>query len=119
MGGDARAAAHELDGRAFIDVDLPAGLTEERRTEQARHRAADDDRTRDSAFGSHLELWGSIQTECQSAVLTIRPLGSTYQRSLSNGLPLSRATSQSAAKAGGNGPRLAAGTLPTECRLSA
>src|SRR5215813_7074443 len=50
MGGDAGAAADELDGRTFIDVDLPSGLTEERRTEQARHRAADDDRTRDSAF---------------------------------------------------------------------
>src|SRR5215475_4708732 len=50
MSGDAGAAADELDGRALTDVDLPAGLTEERRTEQARHRAADDDRTRDSAF---------------------------------------------------------------------
>src|SRR5262249_31128194 len=55
----------------------------------------------------------------QRAVLTIRPVGSTNQRSLLTGLPLSRATSQSATSTGGKGPRLAAGTLPTECRLSA
>src|SRR5262249_17876536 len=54
-----------------------------------------------------------------SAVLTMRPVGSTNQRSLLNALPLSRATRQSASIAGGNGPRLAAGTPPTECRLSA
>src|SRR5262245_12303656 len=54
-----------------------------------------------------------------SAVLTMRPVGSTNHRSLLNALPLSRATSQSASIVGGNGPRLAAGTPPTECRLSA
>jgi len=54
-----------------------------------------------------------------SAALTMRPVGSTNQRSLLNPLPLSRATSQSASSVGGNGPRLAAGTPPTECRLSA
>ena|SRR5258705_2493203 len=54
-----------------------------------------------------------------SAALTIRPVDSTSQRSLLSGLPLSRAISQSATSVGGNGPRLAAGTLPTECRLSA
>src|SRR5262249_52667186 len=107
------------DGRALIDVDQPADLAQEGCAEQPRHRAADDDRAGDRAFASHLELWGSIQAERQSAVLTIRPVGSTYQRSLSNGLPLSRVTSQSASKVDGNGPRLAAGTLPTECRLSA
>jgi hypothetical protein len=52
-------------------------------------------------------------------VVAIRPVGSTNQRSLLNALPLSRDTSQSAISVGGNGPRLAAGTLPTECRLSA
>ncbi len=52
-------------------------------------------------------------------VLTIRPVDSTNQRSLLKGLALSRATSQSATKTGGKGPRLAAGTFPTECRLSA
>ena len=57
--------------------------------------------------------------EHHSAAVTMRPVGSTYQRSLLNGLPFSRATSQSATSTGGNGPRLAAGTLPTECRLSA
>ena len=55
----------------------------------------------------------------QSGVLAMRPVDSTNQRSLLKGLPLSRATSQSATKAGGKGPRLAAGTFPTECRLSA
>ena len=44
----------------------------------------------------------------------IRPVDSTNQRSLLNDLPASRATSQSATRVGGNGPRLAAGTLPTE-----
>src|SRR4051812_48809456 len=53
------------------------------------------------------------------AALTTRPVDSTSQRSLLSGLPLSRAISQSATSVGGNGPRLAAGTLPTECRLSA
>ena len=60
-----------------------------------------------------------LTVEHHSAAVTTRPVGSTYQRSLVNGLPVSRATSQSATRAGGNGPRLAAGTLPTECRLSA
>jgi hypothetical protein len=40
-----------------------------------------------------------------SAVLTICPVASTNQRSLFNGLPLSRATSQSATSGGENGPR--------------
>jgi len=50
----------------------------------------------------------------QRGVLTIRPVDSTNQRSVLSGLPLSRATSQSATKVGGKGPRLAAGTFPTE-----
>ena len=54
-----------------------------------------------------------------NAVATIRPVASTNQRSLANGLPLSLAINQSATRVGGKGPKLAAGTLPTECRLSA
>ena len=44
------------------------------------------------------------------------PVGNTIAtpRSLLVGLPLSRAVSQSATSVGGKGPRLAAGTLPTE-----
>ena len=58
-------------------------------------------------------------TRPQSAAVMTLPVGSTNHRSLLNGLPLRRATSQSATRVGGKGPRLAAGTLPTECRLSA
>ncbi len=54
----------------------------------------------------------------QYGVLTIRPLASTYQRSLAKVLPCSRACIQSVSRIGGNGPRLAAGTLPTEWRES-
>ena len=43
MGGDAGPAADQLDGRAFEHVDVPADPSQERRGEQARHRAADDD----------------------------------------------------------------------------
>jgi len=43
MGGDAGATAHELDRRAFEHVDIPADPAQERRGEQARHGAADDD----------------------------------------------------------------------------
>ncbi len=43
MGGDPGAAAHELDRRAFEHVDVPADPAQERRAEQAGHRAADDD----------------------------------------------------------------------------
>ena len=44
MGGDAGAAADQLDRRALEHVDVPADPAQERRGEQARHRAADDDR---------------------------------------------------------------------------
>jgi len=37
MGGDAGAAADELDLRALVDIDLPADLPQERRAEQALH----------------------------------------------------------------------------------
>ena len=43
MRGDAGAAADQLDRRAFEHVDVPADPAQERRGEQARHRAADDD----------------------------------------------------------------------------
>jgi hypothetical protein len=43
MGGDSGAAADELDGRALEHVDVPADPAQERRGEQARHRASDDD----------------------------------------------------------------------------
>ena len=49
-----------------------------------------------------------------SVVLTIRPVASTNQRSLGNDTPSSVAAIQSAIRIGGNGPRFAAGTLPTE-----
>src|SRR5437773_992602 len=42
MGGDPCAAAHELDSRSFIDVDVPTDLPQERGGEETRHRAADD-----------------------------------------------------------------------------
>lgn len=54
------------------------------------------------------------RTQLQYDILLISPLPVTYQRSLTKGLPASRSVSQSARKIGGNGPRLAAGTLPTE-----
>jgi len=37
------AAADELDAQALEHVDLPPDPAQERRGEQARHRAADDD----------------------------------------------------------------------------
>jgi len=54
----------------------------------------------------------------QYGVLLISPEPVTYHRSLMNGLPARRSTIQSAIRIGGNGPRLAAGTLPTEWRES-
>ena len=62
---------------------------------------------------------GNDCSDDHKAVAAICPVGATNQRSLLNGLPLSRATNQSATRVGGNGPKLVAGTLPTECRLSA
>ena len=56
--------------------------------------------------------------EIQYGVLVISPEPATYQCSLTNGLPASRSASQSASRIGGNGPKLAAGTLPTEWRDS-
>src|SRR5262249_13215947 len=61
----------------------------------------------------------SRRYEAVTGVFTTCPVACTNQRSLAIGLPARRATSQSATSTGGNGPRLAAGTLPTECRLSA
>jgi hypothetical protein len=55
-----------------------------------------------------------VKLNDQMVVLTTRPVASTNQRSLANGFPLSRATIQSAINVNGNGPRLVAGTLPTE-----
>src|SRR6516162_11531098 len=52
--------------------------------------------------------------EIQYGVLVISPEPATYQCSLKNGWPASRSASQSASRIGGNGPKLAAGTLPTE-----
>jgi len=54
----------------------------------------------------------------QYGVLMTSPEPPTYQCSLTNGLPASRSASQSASSIGGNGPILAAGTLPTEWRDS-
>jgi hypothetical protein len=54
----------------------------------------------------------------QYGVLMTSPEPATYQCSLTNGLPASRSASQSASSIGGNGPILAAGTLPTEWRDS-
>ncbi len=51
-------------------------------------------------------------------VVTMRPLASTYHRSLGKVLPSRVEAIQSAIRTGGNGPRFAAGTLPTECRES-
>src|SRR6266540_5421635 len=42
---DAGAAADQFDRRTLVDVGLPADLAQERRGEQARHRAANDDGT--------------------------------------------------------------------------
>ena len=52
------------------------------------------------------------------AEVTTRPFDSTNQRSLASGFPDKRACIQSATKPCGVGPRLVAGTLPTECRQS-
>ena len=43
MGGDAGAAADQLDAGALVDVAVPADPAQERGGEQARHRTADDD----------------------------------------------------------------------------
>src|SRR5262249_38730357 len=43
MGGDAGAAPDQLHRRALEHVDVPADPAQEGRSEQARHRAADDD----------------------------------------------------------------------------
>ena len=51
-----------------------------------------------------------------SGFLSIWPFERTYQCSLGNGLPATRSASQSATRIGGNGPRFAAATLPTEWR---
>ena len=40
---DAGAAADQFDVRAFVHIDVPADLAQERGAEQSRHRAADDD----------------------------------------------------------------------------
>ncbi len=48
------------------------------------------------------------------AVLTMRPLASTYHFSLGKDVPFRVAAIQSAMTMGGKGPRFAAGTLPTE-----
>jgi hypothetical protein len=53
-----------------------------------------------------------------NGVLRILPLGWTTHFSLAKGLPFNVAIIQSATKVGGNGPRLAEGTLPTEWRDS-
>src|SRR5262249_35412465 len=45
VGGDAAAAADKLDRGASEDADVPADPVQERRGEQARHRAANDDGT--------------------------------------------------------------------------
>src|SRR5215468_12482549 len=60
----------------------------------------------------------SLPDGIQYGVLVISPEPATYQCSLTNGLPASLSASQSASRTGGNGPRLAAGTLPTEWRDS-
>src|SRR5262249_12808538 len=53
MGGNSGAAADQFDRRALIDLGAPADLPQERRTEEARHRAADDDRPPGWAVCSH------------------------------------------------------------------
>src|SRR4029450_9978974 len=56
MGGNARAAADELDRRALIDIDLPSDLPQERRAEEARQRATDDDPARGWVFAWHARV---------------------------------------------------------------
>ena len=43
VAGDAGAAADQFDARALIDGHVPADLPQERRGEEAGHRAANDD----------------------------------------------------------------------------
>jgi hypothetical protein len=45
MRGDACSPPDEFHGRALVDIHLPADLAQERRREQPRHGAADDDGT--------------------------------------------------------------------------
>ncbi len=74
VGGDAGAAADQLDGRALVDIGLPADLPQERRGEEARHRAADDDGARAAAFARHSgaqcpfnrAAWFSIRSACRA-----------------------------------------------------
>src|SRR5262249_40904672 len=66
----------------------------------------------------HDGLWLFAPASTYSGVLSICPFDRTNQCSFANGLPASRSANQSATRIGGNGPRLAAGTLPTECRDS-
>src|SRR5579883_730872 len=56
MGYDAGAASAELDVAAFVDIGPPASLSKKRGGEEARHRAADHNRTalvRRSIGGRH------------------------------------------------------------------
>src|SRR5262245_57703545 len=73
---------------------------------------------RSSAWDLWFPLHGNHRRQIYNGVLSICPFERTNQCSLANGLPASRSASQSAARIGGNGPRLAAGTLPTEWRDS-
>jgi len=54
----------------------------------------------------------------QIGVMAMRPPASTCHRSLGGDVPFRVAAIQSAIRIGGNGPRFAAGTLPTEWRAS-
>src|SRR5689334_3634938 len=69
----------------------------------------------DEQLHSYSASYGGL---AQRVVLSTWPLERTYQRSLASGLPARRSASQSATRMAGNGPRLAEGTLPTECRDS-
>src|SRR6185437_4232076 len=51
MTGDAGAAPDQFDAGAFVDVGLPADLSQEGGREQPGHRAADDDGAALAAFG--------------------------------------------------------------------
>jgi len=83
-----------------------------------RHtRTAGRRRSKQSSIGYHhnsLTWMAGYKPETVS-----RPVWSTNQRSFLNGLPESRATSQSAISVGAKGPRFVDGTPPIAWRLSA
>ena len=94
MGGDAGAAADQLDRRALEHVDVPADPAQERGGEQARHRAADDDGAPAAALRRSCHGYPGLGCLDRSPEM----IAGTAQRSQrsSSGMPMSPATAMMA-----------------------